>query len=44
MAQEEMIKLLKFKNDYSFEKIKQLNTINSVSFNNDDLYYFANRY
>lgn len=44
MAQEEMIKLIKFKNDYLFTKTKQLNVIDSISFNNNDLYYFANRY
>jgi hypothetical protein len=44
MAQEEMVKLLHLKNDYSFTKIDELNTIDSLSFNNNDLYYFANRY
>lgn len=44
MAQEEIVKLLKFKKDYLFTKAKSLNVINSSSFNNEDLYYYANRY
>lgn len=44
MAQEEMIKLLHVKNDYVFIKDKEINIIESPTFNQHDLYYLANRY
>jgi hypothetical protein len=44
LAQEEMIKLMKVKNDYAFNKHKTLNIISSPSFEQIDMNYNFDRY